>query len=144
MSDEIIELKRQALIERRDRRDSQNKSILETMGLEQDINSEIESNRTDDREITLECKPSICTTCKGYGKIKPMFYWFECSDCHGTGYNLLDPISIIKWQKLCMSWSKEQINLLRHQLVMTTTTEEQRLERSIMNSYEGAEYNRND
>ncbi|HIF9347036.1 TPA: hypothetical protein ACX6RX_003147 [Photobacterium damselae] len=43
-----------------------------------------------------------------------------------------------------MSWSKEQINLLRHQLVMTTTTEEQRLERSIMNSYEGAEYNRND
>ncbi|MGX9459412.1 hypothetical protein ACWU37_21010 (plasmid) [Photobacterium damselae subsp. damselae] len=129
------EIKRRQLRQRQVDRDASNSSILESMDL---AANEPELTIDDDLSEEIEIfsfSPAICKACFGRGKIKPMFYELECSDCQGTGYDLSDAINLIKWQKLCLAWSKEKIISLRHQLKLAVTSEDERLEESISSHY---------
>ncbi|HHF2868998.1 TPA: hypothetical protein ACPJZQ_004156 [Vibrio alginolyticus] len=66
-------------------------------------------NRLQDADVTLDNKPDHCPTCKGSGYTKSLFSKWECCSCFGIGYDLSDPVAVIKWQKLCLDWSKNRL-----------------------------------
>lgn len=143
MNDEITEMKRQSLEQRQAKRDSENASVLESLGLEAAEEPALEVSDSYE-DVTLKSKPKPCPTCYGKGTVKGVCLTRECETCYGTGYSLTDPIALIKWQKLCMQWAKAKIREQEKQLHLATTTEEERLEESVKRSYSGAKYNKHD
>lgn len=143
MTTELSEQKRIQLEERMSRRDHENESVLVSMGLstEQSATLELSDSAT---EVTLDNKPQICRTCLGRGVYKPMFFEMDCPDCYGTGYRLDDPVSLIKWQKMCMDWSRKRILKLQNDLRIATTTEEERMAEDIENMYRHSKINKHD
>lgn len=119
--------KRLQLELRQYQRDQMSESILESMGLSDFSDSNGFVCESCDDEVTINDKPLVCSNCKGKGVIKPMFYEFECDHCFGTGYDMSNPVKIIKWQKLCMSWSKEKVTKLRSDLYTASTNKRERM-----------------
>lgn len=68
-----------------------------------------------DSDVQLECLP-ICKPCKGKGMVKPMFHTMECQDCFGTGFDLKEPLALIRLQKKYLEQAKSLIVGLRKQL----------------------------
>ena len=109
-------LDKSELIENRIRdRNEKNTSILDSMGFDYPSKASIEIQDSND-EVTIKDKPAVCCKCFGRGVVKPMFYYIECAECFGTGYDLSNPLSIIKWQKLCLKWSKTKITSLQNEV----------------------------
>lgn len=143
--DSIAEWKRQTLANRKAERDSNNISVLDSMGLSSaEDDPAVELHDCQEEEITLNWKPEVCKTCYGRGTVKGVCLTRECETCFGTGLSMTDPIAIIKWQRLCMAWAKEKIKAQSHQINLLKTTDEQRLEESVSKAYAGSTYNKHD
>lgn len=134
--DEISQSKAQALQGRIERRNEQNDSILDSMGLaggESVSVSEVEAV-----EANVHERPLSCGNCKGTGKVASLFSKWECMECHGTGFDLSNPVAVIKWQTACMEWAKSELLTARHQLKLATTTKEEREAEAVNEFYRSA------
>ncbi|WP_432773881.1 hypothetical protein [Vibrio parahaemolyticus] len=135
MCDEVTESKRLHLEARQRKRDAANSSILDHFEVELDDESKDVIARCADAEVTLNDKPKPCELCKGRGWVKPLFVKYECDACFGTTYDLSNPIAIIKWQRLCMEWAKNDVLENRKALLYATTTEQERQAATIDDFY---------
>ncbi|EGQ9864776.1 hypothetical protein MZJ31_004448 [Vibrio parahaemolyticus] len=139
VDNEISDIKRSQLEQRQRERDERSPSILDTFeGIELTDEREALANRLQDADVTLDDKPDRCPTCNGTGYTKSLFSKWECCSCFGTGYDLSDPVAVIKWQKLCLDWSKNRLWEYRVALIKATTTEEERLASEVESFYENA------
>ena len=129
----VTKLKQNQLLERQIKRDIESESILESMDLDNPFKKCLTFESVD--TVTLDDKPEACNNCNGTGSVKSLFSSYECYLCYGTGYDLSDPIKLIKWQQLCMQWSKNKIRKLDHELHIAKTTEAERMERSMNEFY---------
>ena len=130
---DILKNKRQQLVKRQIERDKKSESILDVMHLENPYQRDLAFESA--INVTLDDKPKKCAVCSGTGYIKSLFSSYECVGCFSTGYDLSDPIRLIKWQQLCMSWSKTKIRKLERDLQIATTTEAERMEKGISEFY---------
>ncbi|WP_413113375.1 hypothetical protein [Thaumasiovibrio sp. DFM-14] len=144
MTEELAKHKRNQLESRIEQRNEANNSILDAMGLALEDSDAISLVDTDDSEVGLTDRPKTCKECRGRGVVKPMFFEFECPACYGTGYDLSDPIRLIKWQKLCMEWAKDRIGSLKKTLYLASTTVDEREADSMEAFYSDSKYNKND
>ncbi|MCG3884164.1 hypothetical protein I3271_05640 [Photobacterium leiognathi] len=136
---ESSEIKRIQLIERQNRRNAESESILDSLGLDYQPSEHLILESADN--VTLEDKPAKCKECSGKGKVKSLFSEYECFSCFGIGYDLSDPVRIMKWQQLCMSWSKTKIRKLERDLHIATTTEAERMEQGMNEFYKDIKKN---
>lgn len=127
------ESKRRHLALRREDRDKNNDSILRYYSGDLDDSPKVIES---DAVVDIATPPPKCSECNGSGSVKTLFSRWECSLCHGTCYDLSDPLAVIRWQKACMEWSKSKIRLLGNQLHMATTTESERTEKCVEKFYE--------
>lgn len=139
MSDEIADLKRLQLQNRKLKRDQENESILEQFDveLEPDAEQQVIENCSD-ADVTLEDKPAPCKACGGKGWVKTLFSRWECDTCFGTTYDLSNPIAIIKWQRLCLDWAKKDVVESRRALLYATTTSKERQANAVEEFYQDA------
>lgn len=139
MSDEIADLKRQHLEGRMRKRDQEHDSILEKFDveIEPDASQQVVDNCSD-VDVTLDDKPASCKECGGKGWVKSLFNRWECDVCFGTTYDLSNPIAIIKWQRLCLDWAKNDVLESRKALLEATTTSEERQAHAVEEFYKDA------
>ena len=130
---EISELKRVHLDNRRVERDKNNVSILEQFPQSLSSTPEVIESEA---KVDISTPPPKCTSCNGSGYLNSLFSRWECSSCHGTRYDLGDPLAVIRWQQSCMDWSKQKINRLNHQLLVANKTEAQLTEEAMERMYE--------
>ncbi|MCG6387468.1 hypothetical protein [Vibrio fluvialis] len=122
--DENISHKAAALIQRQMKRDQENGSILDALGLEVDSPT---LEMADVESVDISNPPPKCAMCNGAKVVRAIFSKWECSACFGTGFDLSNPIAVIKWQNACLDWSKGEITGLRQknrELADTRTKEE--------------------
>jgi RecJ-like exonuclease len=94
-----------------EKRNEKNVSILDTFDIHDDALEISESDAlTSEGTVDIHCPPEKCPTCKGKGQTKGLFSFFECIACHGTGYDMTNPLYVIRWQAQCLAWSKTRIN----------------------------------
>lgn len=91
MSDEIVDFKRQQLSMLRSRRIQEAPSVLERFKVE--ITTPV-SQAAD----AAEKKSGVekCPHCHGTGMVHGLFSASECYLCDGTGFDLSDPVALIK------------------------------------------------
>lgn len=106
---ENISYKAMALIQRQEKRDRENGSVLDALGLEADA---VPMEMADVENVDISIPPAKCPTCNGTKVYRSVFSSWECAACFGTGFDLSNPIAVIKWQAACMDWSKKQIKSL--------------------------------
>ncbi len=139
MSDEIVNLKRQHLEQRQRKRDQEHNSILEQFDVELEPAAEVQIVKNcSDAEVTLDDKPMPCKFCNGKGWVKSLFNRWECDSCFGTTYDLSNPVAIIKWQKLCLEWARNEVLDTRKALLYATTTSEERQAAAVEEFYKDA------
>ncbi|MCG9576130.1 hypothetical protein L1D14_07735 [Vibrio tubiashii] len=130
------ELKSVHLKKRIDTRNTNNISLIESLGLEEPSSnldlSPVEAN------VSIDDKPDKCPTCKGRGQVKPMFYSIECNDCYGIGFDLSDPIKLIKWQSACLTWAKNRLKCQTNIINTLKTTSQEREEASQAKFYQSS------
>ncbi|EGR1298301.1 hypothetical protein EAF56_20150 [Vibrio alginolyticus] len=105
--DESISLKAAALIQRKQKRDEENSSVLDSLGLEP-VGTPMEMQDVEDVDISTP--PAKCPTCNGSKYVKSLFSKWECAECYGTGFDMSNPIAVIKWQSACMDWARDRIS----------------------------------
>lgn len=106
--DESISLKAAALIQRKQKRDEENSSVLDSLGLEP-VSAPMEMQDVEDVDISTP--PAKCVTCNGSKYVKSLFSMWECAECFGTGFDMSNPIAVIKWQSACMDWARERLSM---------------------------------
>lgn len=123
--DENISHKAAALAQRQNRRDQQNGSILDALGLEA---CTVQMEMADVEQVDIAIPPPKCTECNGTKVVKSLFSKWECASCFGTGFDLSNPIAVIKWQDACLAWSKREITGLRQKVreMSDTRTKEEK------------------
>lgn len=143
--DDYSDIKRQHLLDKIRVRDQRNESILDRMGLKP-INDEnaLICDSAEEPDVDIKKKPKLCSKCHGQGTIKPMFFVMECDSCYGTGYDLTNIIYLIKWQKLCLDWSKKKLLQLQDDVYKLSTTPEERMADSMDQLYKGKTFNRHE
>ena len=79
-----------------------------------------------------------CKACHGEKKIKPMFIKQPCCECQETGYDLSDPIQIIKEQQIMLEKLKVVIIKQRNTIYDNCFSEEERMGMSVDRFYKKA------
>lgn len=104
------------LEQRQQRRDSLNSSVIEALHLNFEVPKQLSNEPIPSTSISAQDKPEDCAVCNGEGKVKSLFNAYECGSCHGTGFDLSEPLKVILWQSACLSWAKQTILKQRHTL----------------------------
>jgi len=117
-----------------DKRNESNPSTIEALGLSEHNTASVELVACEG-DVTVNDTPDRCNACNGRGVVKPMFYIQECGDCHGTGFDLSDPIKLIKWQSACLKWAKDRILLQGNHLKNLTKSAAELEEESVREFY---------
>ncbi len=135
---DLSEEKREQLERRARARDERSKSVIDSLGLGEYVESPQVGELVDVDGITVADKPKPCAECNGTGQIKGLFSRFECNACFGTTFDLSNPIAIIKWQSACLAWAKEEVRRARADLYLATTTEAERTAKAVEVFYKDA------
>jgi hypothetical protein len=77
----------------------------------------------------------LCPGCKGKGKLKPLFFEYDCGKCEGTGIDINDPIAIIKQQKELLAKARKVIVHQRQKIYTLTVGQQQQTSESIAKFY---------
>lgn len=133
---EIAKSKSRALSERVARRNKENQSVLDQMGVSYRSSEDLHCE--DIGQVSISDKPSNCAACGGKGKVKSLFSYWDCADCFGTGFDMTNPIAVIKWQTACMDWAKAELVKLRSEVYRLSTTEAERKEKDLNEFYKDA------
>lgn len=135
--DENTSIKAAALAMRQKNRDENNGSILDSMGLEAEV---VSMELEDVDRVDISNPPDKCTTCDGKKYVKSLFSQWECASCFGTGFDLSNPVAVIKWQSACMDWSKKRISdqLAKIRRLEEPRTDEERHAEAVQEFYSDA------
>lgn len=142
MDFDVLAEKRSHLQKRIEKRNECNESVLASFGFDVEPAAMIKLPAETKEEVTIDDRPPSCSSCQGKGTVKPMFYEYECDACYGTGIDISDPVAVIKWQKECLQWGRNEIQRLRRELYLATTTEDERLGHSVSRFYQGGDKHR--
>ncbi len=127
------------LIHRMQRRDQTHDSVLSALGIDENQTTDvIDSDYYPNDEVRIDEPPPTCSECKGQKFVLGMFYKRECDKCKGTGFDLSNAIAVIKWQNLCLDWSKMTIKRQRHDITLLATSDEEREEKAQEKFYRHA------
>ncbi|MDC5753571.1 hypothetical protein [Vibrio europaeus] len=124
--------------------------MIEAGGSLSDLGHDDSAGDTEEAEKSGEKKAAlpVCWACNGEGVVKGLFGSSECFSCEGTGFDLADPIAIIKQQNEWLSWSRKTIIRQRRQLAKHERpdgrTSEQKEADAVEEFYKSSKTNKHD
>ncbi len=90
----------------------------------------------------------VCWACNGKGVSEGLFSKSECFNCEGTGFDLAEPVAIIKKQNEWLEWAKETIIAQRRENAelkkLDTRTDGEKEAAAIEVFYKDSKMNRHD
>jgi hypothetical protein len=94
---------------------------------------------------TKPCPIPVCPNCQGKKIIAGVFSSSECYLCDGTGYDLTDPLVVIKHQAALLAWAKDTLLKQRKQIdKLTNPQPKPNMADAIENFYRDAKRNKHD
>lgn len=135
----------ESYIEKRIReRDARNVSLAEQMLKDMGQSVPIEEAPQAGGDSPGKLPP--CSVCNGKGSVQGLFSRSECFACDGTGYDLSNPVAIIKHQRRLLSWAKAEIMKARRQrdAARDTRTEQEKEADAVSVFYSSAKIRKND
>ena len=143
-----MERKQDHIESRIQKRNESNPSLAEQLLVEAGGSpSELESHDAACDEGSGKALP-VCWACNGKRVVEGLFGNSECFNCEGTGFDLAEPLKIIKQQSEWLKWSKETIIRLRKQLAKIEKpdirTDKQKEADAVEEFYKNSKTNRHD
>ncbi|EKO3439514.1 hypothetical protein NTE19_003406 [Vibrio fluvialis] len=125
---------------RNDTHESLAERMLKDLGVDPQESPEVVSS--DDSPAPIP----VCAFCGGKGKVQGLFSKSDCFSCDGTGYDMSDPVRVVKHQKQLLEWARGAIVKARRdrEAALDTRTDEEKHAAAVESFYKDSSTRRND
>lgn len=86
----------------------------------------------------------LCKQCKGTGSVAGLLGQLDCTDCHGTGVELMHAIGVIKAQKKRLAAAEKEYRKLKNDFFLAVTPAEVLEGMSVDRFYANSRINKHD